>query len=221
MTKEFNRIVASTKFNGINVFDLSNNGIRIQAGIGLDNSYLTNLTQEFSRNTGNGTFTTAQTITLPNGTSYPSFADINNDGNLDLITSVYSSNSIIYALGNGDGTFGATSSLALSWATSIAVGDFNNDGKVDIIGGRGFGPSQIAELFVGNGDGTFRASVSVGQSTLGGGFLKVGDFNNDGNLDFLGHSNTTGLTQINLGNGDGTFNTVLTPALKPRYLNIE
>jgi flagellin len=210
LTKEFNRVVATAKFNGINVFDVSSNGIRIQAGAGLENSYDLDFINQFSRAVGAGTFNTTQTITLSNGTSFPVLADLNNDGNLDLVTPVYSSGQISITLGNGDGTFGAISTMPLSWAAAVIAGDFNNDGIVDLIGGRGFGPSQISELFIGNGDGTFKASVSVGQSTLESGFLKIGDFNNDGNLDFLGHSTASGNTQINLGNGNGTFHTVQT-----------
>lgn len=212
LVREFNRIVASTKFNGRDVFEVTDQGIRIQGGVGLSNSYLLDLTDAFSRDVGAGSTSTSQTIALTNPIKFPELIDINNDGNLDIVGTVYSSGTISINLGNGDGTFAAAASLALNWATSIAVGDFNNDGYVDIIGGRGFGPSNISELFLGNGNGTFQASTSIASQTIGSGYLQEGDFNGDGNLDFMSYSTASGNLLIHIGNGNGTFQTIQTYA---------
>lgn len=99
-----------------------------------------------------------------------------------------------------------TSSVALSTSyvpsgsspDSVAVGDFNGDGKLDLAIANG-GSNNVSVL-IGNGDGTFKAPLNSGVS--GPGSLAVGDFNGDGIMDVA--TTNTGVS-ILLGKGDGTF----------------
>lgn len=148
-------------------------------------------------------------------------ADLNGDGKLDFIgqqsNAAGEPGPLQVFFGNGDGTFIAgpvttpppPSAGEGNWIL-VGTGDFNNDGKPDLIVED---QTQIT-IEMGKGDGTFMpatgASSDIGNSSLG--TVGVADLNGDGNLDLAipygglaaDHSPVT----ILLGKGDGTFNAV-------------
>jgi FG-GAP-like repeat len=149
---------------------------------------------------GNGTFQETFLYDLAYG-SVPGLAtaDLNNDGNPDLVAG--QPNQVLVFLGRGDGSFAAPVSYATnnSFSSSVVIGDFNGDGKPDIVA---VTSGQIL-FFAGNGDGTFRAPVLT-STVLEGTQLVAGDFNGDGLLD-LAMAGPSLSDSIILGNGDGTF----------------
>jgi hypothetical protein len=149
----------------------------------------------------------------------------NNDAVLDLAFANWGDQKVSVLPGNADGTFGAAiSSPAGNSPTSLAVGDFNGDGKLDIVtGDPTYGTSADVSVLLGNGDGSFQPpsvfDVSYGYyyyGSYGAESVSVGDFNGDGKLDigavtnyswgsYYGGGGTYGMAAVLLGTGTGTF----------------
>jgi len=104
--------------------------------------------------------------------------DFNGDGKPDLaVTGLVDGGhpgSLAVLMGNGDGSF-QTAVRYLGGGSSIAVGDFNGDGQLDLVT-----IGSVISVLLGNGDGTFQMPVTYDG---GGGSLAVGDFNSDGKPD--------------------------------------
>jgi hypothetical protein len=187
---------------------------------------------------GDGTFAAAQAILETtyntwddepfvaagdfNGDGIPDLA-VASGGNLDSDT-VSAPGTVTILLGKGDGTFTLKSTAATGVVPlSIAVGDFNGDGKADLAvadAGGATGATSVTSpgavtILLGNGDGTFTpspVSPATGPSPVS---VTAGDFNRDGTLDlavansynnvFLGLAQVPGTVTILLGDGDGTF----------------
>ncbi len=99
--------------------------------------------------------------------------DFNGDGITDLLIDDEDTGQLTVLLGKGDGTFTIGQSMPYS-ATSIAVADFNGDGKPDISLP---GPT----ILLGNGDGTFTAAPNPPQ--ISSSQIVAADFNGDGKID--------------------------------------
>ena len=86
-------------------------------------------------------------------------ADLNHDGNLDIVvTNCGLTFQISVMLGNGDGTFQPAVNYPLPNCSDVpAVGDFNGDGNPDLAVADGDGSVLV---LLGNGDGTFQPAVS-------------------------------------------------------------
>jgi len=154
---------------------------------------------------GNGTFNSPVTYTLDSFVSNQvAVAEFNGDGIADLAVvegGLTVPSTLAVLLGNGDGTFGSPTYYSTSIdgaGLSLAIGDLNHDGILDIfLGGAGASTVLLGDPGGGFHEGQFQ-SVS-------GFWIAEGDFNDDGNLDV---ALTGGINQnisVLLGNGDGTF----------------
>ncbi len=152
---------------------------------------------------GDGTFKTGKSYVTGANALHVTVADLNRDGNLDLVVSGDGTSAIGVLLGNGDGTFQATAATPMAGQGPVTViaADFNNDKKLDLGVANEDGTVSI---FLGNGDGSFQTAMNFpcGADCA---FLAAGDFNGDGKLD-LAVTNLDGdLLAILIGKGDGTF----------------
>ena len=166
---------------------------------------------------GDGTFQSPVGVPAPIGAFALAAGDFNGDGETDLAVLISQegggpSDSVLILLGKGDGIFteGATYPVG-PFALSFAVGDFNGDGKLDlVVADNGTYAKNYQDgnllLLTGNGDGTFAAPHTI---PLTGSFINgpydviAADFNKDGKLDLA--LTVAGTLVTMLGRGDGTF----------------
>jgi hypothetical protein len=183
---------------------------------------------------GDGTFQKAVSYGSGGWRSWSvAVADVNADGKLDLLVANFCSPSgcvgdgvVGVLLGNGNGTFktAVTYDSGGILATSIAVGDVNGDNKPDLLVANGCDSNGdcnngTVAVLLGKGNGTFQTAAAYGSGGYNPVSVAVADVNGDGKPDVMlaNQCQTTpqgtcpsGLVGVLLGNGDGTFQPVVT-----------
>jgi len=172
------------------------------------------------RNTGNGFTNVTASVTpgLP-GVSLSSVAwgDYDNDGRLDfLFTGTPTGLSGISQLwrNTGSGFTNVTSSLAPGLPgvrySSVAWGDYDNDGRLDFLLTGLSGPDEVSQLWRNTGSGftNVTASVAPGLPGVNDSSVAWGDYDNDGRLDFLltGFTGSASVSQLWRNTGSGFTN---------------
>ncbi len=168
-------------------------------------------------NNGNGTFQPAVQVDLEANLTYLAAADVNSDGNRDIVVtappqfgSTTAGVTFLY-LGKGNGTFQPASQLNTGafYPGPVAIVDVNNDGHPDVLIGSTESDEATGNLVVllGNGNGTFQAAITAPNNLDAfPSAIVVGDVNQDGKQDvILGGCCGNTPSYLMLGNGDGTF----------------
>jgi hypothetical protein len=113
-------------------------------------------------------------------------ADIDHNGNQDLLFTSFDANAFFWVMGNGDGTFQLQKQKTTdAGPESIAVGDVNNDGKLDVAIGT-LNPANTnyeahVDVFLGDGAGGFADKADVtGALSYQADSIQIGDYNHDG-----------------------------------------
>ena len=121
------------------------------------------------------------------------WGDYDNDGDLDILLTGYDSNeneiSKIYR-NNGDNTFTEQTGISLTgvYDGSVAWGDYDNDGDLDILltGSDNINYiSTISKIYRNNGDNTFAEQTGISLTGVNFSSVAWGDYDNDGDLDIL------------------------------------
>ena len=147
-------------------------------------------------------FTFASNLQTGNGPSAVAVADLNGDGNLDVVVANAADNSVQVFLGNGDGSFQSpvTYSLGSASPTALAITDLGN-GHLDIVTANS--NNNTVSVLLGNGDGTFGTPTTL---TAGANpsAIALADLGN-GHVDIVTANRGDNTVSVFLGNGDGTF----------------
>jgi len=177
---------------------------------------------------GQGGFGSPQTFQFPGTVSGVAAGDFNNDGRMDLAVLSVFSKTITILTNTGSGFTSSSFTIPTNFdttnpgfnpdfLTSIVAGDFNGDGKMDLIyqdscGDQGCGGRQEVYYLLTNNGSRFTPAL-LPMSSTGANSLHVADLDGDARADFYfsyhgcGHTVCFGVIAA-YSNGDGTFQEV-------------
>ena len=130
-------------------------------------------------------------------------ADLNGDGNADVVTADRGGDTVSVLLGGGDATLGPRSSFATgAGPCALAIADLDRDGKRDVV--TADGGADTASVLLGTGDGRLAAAAhyAAGASPAA---VAVADLNGDGSPDAVTADRAADTASVLLGAGDGTL----------------
>ena len=167
---------------------------------------------------GHGNFQPATSQQTVNG-AYPSvigITDMDGDGQPDLVLTLQAPtgyDNLVWLKNTGNGSFAPPVALASVIFPGVALADFNQDGKPDLLYGLINTSTGITvfHLLVNQGGGNFTDQVAAGLNGISGPVTAI-DFNLDGTPDLAVQQTLLGSSTTTLysfrGNGDGSFTQV-------------
>jgi hypothetical protein len=149
---------------------------------------------------GDGTFQPPITYQLGLTPDSIMSADLNGDGNLDLLIADGVGSGLYVMLGRGDGTFGTAVGYSVDFPNAVAIADVNGDGNVDVVAASNLLVSGAASVLLGNGDGTLRSPINY-STGKGSAAVAVGDLNGDHKQDITIADDTSSYVAVLLNTG--------------------
>lgn len=141
-------------------------------------------------------------------------ADFNGDGRDDfasvaLETYYYQGGPVLLVMGNSTGIPGSSSHISASYTNrSVAAGDVNSDGKLDLLAVSTSQPTTTVGVYLGTGTDSF-GTVQLYDAGKYSTSLTLSDFNGDSKTDILAANPDDGMVSVLLGTGTGVFRTPL------------
>ena len=172
-------------------------------------NYLVPSTVLVRLNTGNGTFSAGPTVPVAGAPSDITLADLDGDGDLDMLASCYSTNNTITLstrLNDGRGNFGGGSNLPglTSGGHLLTTADLDGDGDLDMVLATNTAGQTAASVRFNQGNGIFAGGSELA-ITGGTGAFALGDIDGDGDADFMTTGFSTGGIYTCLNQGNGSF----------------
>jgi hypothetical protein len=179
-----------------------------------DNTVSVRLNGGDATGSNTGIFGNGSTVAVGNSPSHPALADIDNDGDLDLVVTNTGNDQISVLLNGGDATGSNTGTFSngqtitgANYPNGLALDDLDGDGDADmVIGGSG---TSYFSVYRNGGDATGSATgvfsnvqaVAVPSPT---GAIALGDVDADGDLDIIVASSSRTALTVALNGGDAT-----------------
>ena len=157
---------------------------------GLDSGGVPVLIAQVWRNLGNGNFVNANAGLPGTDNDAAAWADFDNDGDLDILLTGHSRNGAIAQIWRNDGPAGFFNIIAGFtgvFYSSVAVADFDNDGRIDILTSgttNGFINGAVTQVRRNLGGNVF-TNINAGLPGVSQGAVAWGDFDNDTRLDIM------------------------------------
>lgn len=155
---------------------------------------------------GTGRFPTRTQVATTHDPKAITIADMDADGNRDLVIGTNNRGGVNVFLGDGQGGFTEAAGLVenVTRTTTVATGDFNNDGDLDVLA-HGDGRFAFIQLLAGDGQGGFTIAntVDVPPESPRGRDLVARDFDDDGNLDWAIAKKNPDEVEVFFGDGQG------------------
>ncbi|MDQ2769791.1 MAG: FG-GAP-like repeat-containing protein [Bacteroidota bacterium] len=155
--------------------------------------------------TGRGVFSGGSDPTVGADPFSVTVADLDGDGDLDLLTANFQStpSAVNVQLNNGNGTFGGSQNVGVGRNPfQVVAGDVDGDGDLDLLTAN-FGASSVS-VRLNNGSGLFSGSQEVSLNNPSAN-VALGDADGDGDLDLFASVPSSGVVSVRLNNGTGTF----------------
>jgi hypothetical protein len=152
---------------------------------------------------GNGTFTSGADVPVGSNPYIVLTADIDGDGDLDLLTPNFTGNSVSIRLNNGAGVFSGTTNTPVgTQPRGLALSDIDGDGDLDIITANY--DDNTASVRFNNGSGVFSGNLelTVGSQPQS---VMTADLDGDGDQDLLVSNGASSTVSILINNGNGAF----------------
>ncbi|MGI4823727.1 MAG: FG-GAP-like repeat-containing protein [Janthinobacterium lividum] len=195
------RFTPTTAFKpGETVFATLTAGVQSASNASLTQPYVFQFTT--ATNPSSGTFEGGSQVAVGSNPNSVVAADVDGDGDLDLLTDNTDRNSVGVYVNNGRGAFSSGSEVAVGTRPdALVVGDVDGDGDLDLLSANNSG---TVSLRINNGQGSFGGGqeIPVGQTPYD---LSLGDVDGDGDLDLLVANFSSSTVSVRRNDGKGSF----------------
>ena len=157
---------------------------------------------------GNADGTFGAPVSSPQIYPFPNEGDFDGDGDLDFaVQGPIGTNNTLRIYFNQGGAFVPSGTLTTFDGNGYgltAVADFNNDNKPDLLFSTAFGSYKTAVL-INQGNNAFAKTTYALPSSIPSNFPHIGDFDGDGDTDFINYRADAAGYVVNTNNGAGAF----------------